>query len=103
MFSLEFVALTEDPSKLRDFFKLSDAIFNELCVPVKIGASLLCAVSDDVLITIYVNMQGSRSLTLKIRIESENAKKLVEAISKLYEKLKENGFHMTLAASSIAL
>ncbi|MCY0860647.1 MAG: hypothetical protein OWQ54_09495 [Sulfolobaceae archaeon] len=102
MFSLDFVALTEDPLRIKDFFKLADTILTDLCQPIKIGASLLCAVSNDVLLTIYTDMQ-SKNLTLKIRVEGEDAVKLVNTISRIYEKLKENGFHMTLATSSITL
>ncbi|BCU71213.1 hypothetical protein KN1_25100 [Stygiolobus caldivivus] len=103
MFELEYVVLPSDPSNvLRSTYALEliEKDLREVCNVVKAGASLLCAPSTDTLIVVFTSFNEGRQLNIHIKAQSINSQSLVNLLSKIGSRLREQGYVMTLATSS---
>ncbi|MEM0363739.1 MAG: hypothetical protein QXV69_00695 [Sulfolobaceae archaeon] len=111
MFTKDFIIISDDLSKLREFIMKIDEQLSEICKVEKIGASYLCAPDNSSLISIYIERLDFKNLflesidvrnniSIRIRIESENSTTLVNIASRLNKKIRDLGFHMTIFTAS---
>ncbi|MEM0188143.1 MAG: hypothetical protein QW550_01985 [Saccharolobus sp.] len=104
MFELKFQVLAEDQLRLRYLTQSIDETFKEICEPVKIGASYICSPNQDTLILIYFSSQSIKDMNILLKIISNNAMYITQIMRELNNRLKMQGFHITLLeTSSISL
>ena len=100
---MEYTILPSDPSNvLRSTYSLEliEKELKEICNVVKAGASLLCAPSADVLVLVFTSFNEGRQLSVRLKVQSHNSQSLVNILSQLATRLREQGYVMTLATSS---
>lgn len=103
MFEVEYIVLPSDPTNFlmsTHALEIIERDLKEICNVVKAGASLLCAPSPDSLITVFTSFGEGRQLNVHLKIQSTNSQTLVNLLSQLTSKLKDQGYVMTLAISS---
>ncbi|BDB97773.1 hypothetical protein [Saccharolobus caldissimus] len=100
MFSLIFKILADDPFRIRYFVQSINDIFKEICEPIKIGASYLCAPNQDTLILLFLNSQSIKDINISLKIISNNAMYIVQTMQELNNRLRSQGFHITLSEAS---
>ncbi|WP_338601557.1 hypothetical protein V6M85_00375 [Sulfolobus tengchongensis] len=100
MFELGFKVMAEDPFRLKYLSQFMSDIFKEICEPIKIGASYICAPNQDTLILIYFNSQLTKDVNVFLKVVSNNAIYIVEIMRELNNRLKSQGFHITLSETS---
>ena len=106
MFEVEYTVLPSEPSlafKVQYLIEIIEKELSEVCKVVKVGASLICAPNENVLVLVYTRFNESRQLSAYLKLQSYNAIQIVEIISKLSTALRRNGYVITLATSSNTL
>jgi hypothetical protein len=98
IFSVDISVISE-PQKTRDVFLSFDKILEELCRPLRIGASYICSPSSESLISVFFNDDIKKFLII-IRVESTSASEVARIVEHINNKLKENGAHASLINSS---
>ncbi|AEE94226.1 hypothetical protein [Acidianus hospitalis] len=98
MFSVKLLVL-EDPGRLRDVFYSIEGILANICKPIRLGASYICSVSKNTLISAYLS-GNLKNFQLIIEIESEDAEELTTTLDRIINELKSKGIHITLFNTS---
>jgi len=97
LFSVKLLVL-EDPG-LRDVFYSIEGILANICKPIRLGASYICSVSKNTLISVYLS-GNLKNFQLIIEIESEDAEELTTTLDRIINELKSKGIHITLFNTS---
>ncbi|AOL15702.1 hypothetical protein BFU36_01955 [Sulfolobus sp. A20] len=100
MFSLSFQVLSDDPLKLRYLTQSINNIFKDICEPVKVGASYICAPSQNTLILLYFNSQSIRDMNVHLEIISNDAMYITKTIQEINNRFRSQGFYITLLETS---
>jgi len=106
MFVKEFVVISDDIQKIKEFVLKIEEYLSEICKVEKIGAAYLCAPDTFSLVTIYIERPDIRvslsenidlrNINIRVRIESEKPSSIINIASRLNKKVKELGLHMTI-------
>lgn len=100
MFKVEFTLLSPDPfntSKIPYAIDVIEKELNDICSPIRAGASVLCSPSKESLIIIYTAFNETKQLNVYIRVESFDSQVLVQIVDKINKKLRQQGYVITLS------
>jgi len=100
MFRVEFALLSPDPfnvSRLPYAMESIEKELHDICTPIKVGASVMCAPSKDSLVVVYTAFNENKQLSVYIRVESLDAQTLVQIVDKINKKIRQEGYVMTLS------
>ncbi|AWR94965.1 hypothetical protein [Acidianus brierleyi] len=97
IFSVDISVMSE-PQRIRDVFLGFDNFLEDLCKPLRIGASYICSPSPESLITVFLSDDIKKFLMI-IRVESTSATEIIRITEHINNKLKENGIHANLVNS----
>ena len=98
MFSIKLIVL-EEPARLRETFYNMEGTLANICKPIRLGASYICSVSKNTLISVYLS-GNFKNFQLIIEIESEDAEELTLTLDRIVTELKNKGIHVTLFNTS---
>ncbi|ACP35416.1 conserved hypothetical protein [Sulfolobus islandicus Y.G.57.14] len=100
MFEVRFKILAEDPFRIKYLSQSINDVFKDLCEPVKIGASYICAPNQDTLLLIYFSSQLSKDMNASLKIMSNNATYVAEIMKEVNNRLRSQGFYITISETS---
>ena len=100
MFVIKLLII-EDPARLRETFYEMEGILSSICKPIRLGASYVCSISKNTLISVYLS-GNFKNFQLIIEIESKDAEELTTTVDKIVTELKNKGIHVTLFNASMS-